>query len=40
MRDINTKIGENLKKVRKLRGLTIDSLSLNLSVSKSMLGKI
>ena len=40
MRNINTKIGENLKKVRKLRGLTIDSLSLNSCVSKSMISEI
>jgi transcriptional regulator with XRE-family HTH domain len=40
MKDINTKIGENLKKIRKSRELTIDSLSLNSGVSKSMISEI
>jgi len=40
MKDINAKIGENLKKIRKSRGLTIDSLSLSSSVSKSMISEI
>lgn len=40
MNNINAKIGENLKKIRKSRGLTIDSLSLSSSVSKSMISEI
>ncbi|MEQ8155719.1 MAG: XRE family transcriptional regulator [Clostridiaceae bacterium] len=40
MNDINTKIGENLKNIRKSRGLTIDALSLNSGVSKSMISEI
>jgi len=40
MKNINTNIGQNLKKVRKSRGLTIDSLSLNSGVSKSMISEI
>ncbi|MBU3217367.1 XRE family transcriptional regulator (plasmid) [Clostridium estertheticum] len=40
MKSINTKIGENLKKIRKSRGLTIDSLALNSGVSKSMISEI
>lgn len=40
MRDINTNIGKNLKKIRKTRGLTIDTLSINAGVSKSMISEI
>lgn len=40
MKNINTNIGENLRKVRKSRGLTIDALSLNSGVSKSMISEI
>lgn len=40
MNDINTKIGENLKKIRKSRELTMDSLSLSSGVSKSMISEI
>ena len=40
MNNINAKIGENLKKIRKSRGLTIDSLSLSSGVSKSMISEI
>lgn len=40
MNDINAKVGENLKNIRKSRGLTIDTLSLNSGVSKSMISEI
>ncbi len=40
MENINVKIGENLKKIRKSRGLTIDSLSSDSGVSKSMISEI
>lgn len=40
MRDINTNIGKNLKKIRKARGLTIEALAINAGVSKSMVSEI
>lgn len=40
MNDIHTKIGENLKNIRKARGLTIDALSESAGVSKSMISEI
>lgn len=40
MRNINTNIGKNLKKIRKNRGLTIETLSINAGVSKSMISEI
>ncbi|MDS0525249.1 XRE family transcriptional regulator [Clostridium sp. SHJSY1] len=40
MKDININIGENLKKIRKSRFLTIDALSANSGVSKSMISEI
>lgn len=40
MSDINTKIGENLKKIRKTRNLTMDQLSSESGVSKSMISEI
>ena len=40
MKNINTNIGRNLKKIRKSRGLTIDELSINSGVSKSMISEI
>ena len=40
MRDININIGKNLKSIRKNRGLTIEELSTNSNVSKSMISEI
>ena len=40
MKNINTNIGKNLKKIRKIRGLTIDTLSISSGVSKSMISEI
>lgn len=40
MNSINQNIGENLKKIRKARNLTIDDLSTNAEVSKSMISEI
>ncbi len=40
MRDININIGNNVKKIRKDRGLTIDELSIKANVSKSMISEI
>lgn len=40
MKNINTNVGINLKKIRKSRGLTIDALSANSEVSKSMISEI
>lgn len=40
MENINTKIGENLKTIRKTRNLTMDSLSKESGVSKSMISEI
>lgn len=40
MSNINNKIGGNLKKIRKSRGLTIDTLSISSTVSKSMISEI
>ncbi|WP_027624522.1 helix-turn-helix domain-containing protein [Clostridium lundense] len=40
MRDINVSIGNNVKKLRKGRGLTIDELAANAKVSKSMISEI
>lgn len=40
MREINTNIGKNFKKIRKTRGLTIESLAINAGVSKSMISEI
>jgi XRE family transcriptional regulator, regulator of sulfur utilization len=40
MNSINKNIGENLKKIRKARNLTIDELSVSANVSKSMISEI
>lgn len=40
MKNININIGENLKKIRKSRFLTIEALSTNSGVSKSMISEI
>lgn len=40
LNNININIGMNLKKIRKVRGLTIDALSANSGVSKSMISEI
>jgi transcriptional regulator with XRE-family HTH domain len=40
MNEINKNIGENLKKIRKSRNLTIDALSESAGVSKSMISEI
>lgn len=40
MNEINKNIGENLKKIRKARDLTIDDLSETAGVSKSMISEI
>ena len=40
MEDINTNIGENIKKIRKDRNLTIDALSADAGVSKGMISEI
>ena len=40
MKDININIGNNVKKIRKDRGLTIDELSIKANVSKSMISEI
>ena len=40
MKNINTNIGKNLKRIRKLRGLTIDALATSSGVSKSMISEI
>lgn len=40
MKDLNKNIGENLKRIRKSRKLTIDELSLDAVVSKSMISEI
>lgn len=40
MNEINKNIGENLKKIRKARNLTIDDLSGSANVSKSMISEI
>jgi len=40
MKNINTKVGENLKRIRKARNLTMDTLSNESGVSKSMISEI
>jgi transcriptional regulator with XRE-family HTH domain len=40
MKNINLNIGENLKKIRTARGLSIDSLYIIAGVSKSMISEI
>lgn len=40
MNSINKNIGENLKRIRKARNLTIDDLSASANVSKSMISEI
>jgi transcriptional regulator with XRE-family HTH domain len=40
LNSINKNIGENLKKIRKVRNLTIDDLSASAKVSKSMISEI
>lgn len=40
MKNINTKLGENLKRIRKSRNLTMDVLSNESGVSKSMISEI